>query len=178
MPASGWSIGLVIDSFVEADERVLWADRFNPARPRMRPVSFTEILNGEGKLLFAMGMLTLCALILAILGAGTLEGLLAAFAAIVLAPATVLYARRLARMLKSGTPWKCDYLLTGRRLLVLGVKAKAPEVLSVDRFVSVSVQGRTLIVQLSNPDDIGELRDLADIETAKRAFTSTLGPTS
>lgn len=166
---------LTIDRFIESDERLLWADRFNPGRPRRRLVSFSEILTGEGHSFFALAMGALGAAFIAVIEAGSRLGWFAALVVVVLTPAAVLYGRRLGQMLSVGAIDEVDFLLTDRRVLAYAPKDKASDALSVDRILAVKADGRTLTLTLANPDDKAELRDLADIDEAVRAFKSVLG---
>jgi hypothetical protein len=165
----------MIESFVEPGERVIWTDRFDPARPRRRPMTFLEIIGGEAKILIGLVCLAATALLVAILDADPQTRLLALLAALILTPAAWLYGRRLVRLLKVGAIEKVDFLLTHRRVLALEPRMRSPEVLEVERISGVNAQGNVLVLSLINPDDIDDLRDIGDIEGALRAFNAVIG---
>ncbi len=145
----------MIESFVEPGERVIWTDRFDPARPRRRPMTFLEIIGGEAKILIGLVCLAATALLVAILDADPQTRLLALLAALILTPAAWLYGRRLARLLKIGAIEKVDFLLTHRRVLALEPRMRSPEVLEVERRIDLA--------EVSIPGDMASTAYASDV---------------
>lgn len=139
-----------IDGFLEADERVVWVDRFNPVRPRTRPVAAWPYLRKN-----AYG--TLCLVFVAVCGAVALaidptffrqmipelkhHQLIMVAIALIAVPIAIYAVVEDWTLLTRGERMAFDFLLTDRRMLVLAKGAKSPESVALARMTACRLEG-------------------------------------
>lgn len=171
-----------IDSFIEGDERVLWVDRFNPTRPRMRPVARWPYIRRNAYGTLCLVFVAVCAVWLAIdptffrqmipeLKHHQLIMTVIALIAVSFAIAAVVQDWT---MLRHGERMEFDYVLTDERLLALHRSENTPEIFELARVTGFRLEGSGLTVGLQSPDQIVRLVGLTDPTGALSVFQRTL----
>jgi hypothetical protein len=171
-----------IDSFVEADERVIWVDRFNPSRPRRERVKTWPYLRENAFNTFSLVVGAIVAVALAIDPTFArqilpewkhLQLLIVLFAAL-LCPLAIHTVIEDWTIMTRGERMPFDFLLTDKRLLALSQHAREADAVSLSRITSCHLDGSDLILIIPDLDGERRLWDLADPAAALRAFEQSL----
>lgn len=171
-----------IDSLVEADERLVWVDRFNPVRPRTRAVARWPYIRQHAYGTLCLVIVAVCAVALAIdptffrhmIPQINHHQVIMTVIALIACPIAIYAVVQDWTMLHHGERMVFDFVLTDQRMIARDQGASAPEVIGLDRIIACRLHGADLILTLTAPDGTARLWDLADPAGALSAFERTL----
>ncbi len=161
---------------------MVWVDRFNPVRPRSRPVKAWPYIRKNAYGTLCLVFVAVCAVALAIdptffrqmIPELKHHQLIMIGIALIAVPFAIAAVVEDWTLLRHGERMAFDFLLSDKRMLVLAKGGKSPKSVALARITACRLEGSTLILTLVEPSGTARLWDLADPAGALSSFQRAL----